>query len=87
MLSSSLESMLRSDYSVLRSRLTARLSFTEWAIHKGFKPAKHHRLIMDQIEAFLNSSSEKNPDAVRAARWSFTPKTRANSEPTSLVDS
>ncbi len=39
-------------------RRTARQSLTEWARYKGFSPAKHHRLIIDEIEAFLASDDE-----------------------------
>src|SRR5215475_3777761 len=39
-------------------RRRVRLSLTEWARHKGFEPAKHHLLIINEIEAFLSSDDE-----------------------------
>ncbi len=39
-------------------RRTIRRSFTEWAIHRGFEPAAHHRLIIKGIEDFLVSDDE-----------------------------
>jgi predicted phage terminase large subunit-like protein len=35
-----------------------RRSLTEWAKYKGFEPAEHHQLIIDEIEAFLESDDE-----------------------------
>jgi hypothetical protein len=42
----------------LIKRRRVRLSLTEWARHKGFEPAKHHLLIIDEIESFLASEDE-----------------------------
>src|SRR5262245_16893726 len=42
----------------LIKRRRVRLSLTEWARHKGFEPAKHHLLIINEIEAFLSSDDE-----------------------------
>ncbi len=39
-------------------RRLIRRSLTEYARYKGFKPAKHHRLIISEIEAFLQSDDE-----------------------------
>lgn len=39
-------------------RRSIRRSFTNWANYKGFHPANHHRLIIDEIEAFLDSDDE-----------------------------
>jgi predicted phage terminase large subunit-like protein len=39
-------------------RRRVRLSLVEWARHKGFEPAKHHRLIINEIESFLASDEE-----------------------------
>jgi hypothetical protein len=33
-------------------------SLTEWARHRGFEPARHHQLIIREIEAFLDSDDE-----------------------------
>lgn len=44
--------------SVWLRRLAIRASLTEWARFKGFEPAEHHRLILDEIEAFLDSDDE-----------------------------
>jgi hypothetical protein len=30
----------------------------EWAKHKGFEPAKHHLLIINEIESFLEGEDE-----------------------------
>lgn len=38
-------------------RRTVRRSLTEWARHIGFEPAPHHRLIIAEIEALLDSAS------------------------------
>ena len=35
-----------------------RNSFAAWARHKGYEPAKHHQLIIDEIEGFLKSDDE-----------------------------
>jgi len=35
-----------------------RRSLAEWAKHKGFEPAKHHLLIINEIESFLLSEEE-----------------------------
>jgi hypothetical protein len=37
----------------LLKRRSTRRSLTEWARYKGFEPAKHHHLIISEIEAFL----------------------------------
>jgi predicted phage terminase large subunit-like protein len=42
----------------LLRRRKIRRSLTEYARHKGFEPALHHRLIIDEIEAFLASDDE-----------------------------
>ena len=42
---------------LLRRRSTRR-SFAEWAKHRGFEPAAHHRLIINEIESFLESDDE-----------------------------
>lgn len=42
----------------LLRRRTVRRSLTSWARHKGFEPAPHHQLIIDEIEAFLASDDE-----------------------------
>src|SRR5262245_62447655 len=39
-------------------RRWVRLSLAEWARHKGFEPAKHHLLIINEIESFLASDDE-----------------------------
>jgi hypothetical protein len=39
-------------------RAPERLSLSEWARHKGFEPAKHHLLIINEIESFLASDEE-----------------------------
>ena len=39
----------------LIKRRRVRLSLAEWAHHKGFEPAKHHLLIINEIESFLAS--------------------------------
>ena len=49
---------LHSDLQALRRRLAARRSLTDWARFRGFDPAKHHRLIIREIEAFLLSDDE-----------------------------
>src|SRR3990167_10055388 len=42
----------------LLRRRAIRRSFTDWCRYKGFEPAEHHRLIIDEIEAFLESDDE-----------------------------
>jgi predicted phage terminase large subunit-like protein len=42
----------------LMKRRKVRLSLVEWARHKGFEPAKHHLLIINEIESFLASDDE-----------------------------
>lgn len=44
--------------STLQHRRTVRRSLTEWARFKGFSPALHHLLIIEEIEAFLESDDE-----------------------------
>ena len=36
----------------LLKRRSTRKSFAEWARYKGFEPAAHHRLIINEIEIF-----------------------------------
>jgi predicted phage terminase large subunit-like protein len=43
--------------SSLRQR-TALVSLTDWARYRGFEPARHHRLIINEIEAFLSGDDE-----------------------------
>ena len=42
----------------LLKRRSTRRSLAEWARHKGFEPAKHHQLIISEIEAFLAGDDE-----------------------------
>jgi predicted phage terminase large subunit-like protein len=42
----------------LIKRRRVRLSLSGWANHKGFEPAKHHLLIINEIELFLASDDE-----------------------------
>jgi hypothetical protein len=42
----------------LIKRRKVRLSLAEWARHKGFEPAEHHLLIINEIEAFLSSDTK-----------------------------
>jgi predicted phage terminase large subunit-like protein len=42
----------------LIARRALRLSLADWARHRGFEPAKHHQLIIDEIEAFLLGDDE-----------------------------
>src|SRR5262245_34537770 len=42
----------------LIKRRKVRWSLAEWARYKGFEPAKHHFLIINEIEAFLSSDDE-----------------------------
>ena len=39
-------------------RRSTRRSSAEWAEHRGFEPAAHHRLIINEIESFLESDDE-----------------------------
>jgi hypothetical protein len=41
----------------LLKRRSTRRSLTAWARLKGFEPAKHHQLIIDEIESFLQSDA------------------------------
>src|SRR5438093_3538315 len=40
------------------TRRAIRSSLIEWGRYKGFEAAPHHRLICDEIEAFLESDEE-----------------------------
>ena len=42
----------------LLKRRSTRKSLAEWARHKGFEPAKHHQLIISEIESFLAGDDE-----------------------------
>jgi hypothetical protein len=42
----------------LLKRRQIRLNLAEWARYKGFEPAKHHQLIISEIEAFLKSEDD-----------------------------
>jgi hypothetical protein len=42
----------------LLKRRSIRLKLSDWARHKGFEPARHHRLIISEIESFLESDDE-----------------------------
>ena len=42
----------------LLKRRSTRRSFAKWAKHRGFEPAAHHRLIICEIEFFLESDDE-----------------------------
>jgi hypothetical protein len=42
----------------LLKRRSIRKSLTEWARHKVFEPAKHHLLIINEIESFLADDDE-----------------------------
>src|SRR6478736_2276221 len=42
----------------LLKRRSTRKSFAEWAKHRGFEPAANHRLIINEIESFLESHDE-----------------------------
>ena len=42
----------------LLKRRSTRRSFAEWAKYRGFEPAAHHRLIISEIEPFLESDEE-----------------------------
>src|SRR5262249_44058240 len=39
-------------------RRSVRRSLTEWARFKGFEPAAHHRLIINEIQSFLQSDDD-----------------------------
>ena len=39
-------------------RRRIRLNLVDWARCKGFEPAKHHQLIIEEIELFLDSDDE-----------------------------
>jgi hypothetical protein len=42
----------------LLNRRSTRGSLAQWARYKGFDPAKHHQLIISEIESFLTSGDE-----------------------------
>ena len=42
----------------LLKRRSARKSLEEWSRHKGFEPAKHHQLIIREIESFLEGDDD-----------------------------
>src|ERR1700704_6048567 len=42
----------------LLQRRSIRRRLTDWARYRGFEPASHHRLIINEIEAFLGSDDE-----------------------------
>jgi hypothetical protein len=42
----------------LLKRRSTRKSLAEWARHKGFEPAKHHLLIINEMESFLEGEDE-----------------------------
>ena len=42
----------------LLKRRRIRLGLIDWARHKGFEPAKHHQLIINEIESFLASDDD-----------------------------
>lgn len=42
----------------LLRRRRVRRSLAEWARHRGFEPAAHHRLIIREIEAFLDGNDD-----------------------------
>ena len=42
----------------LIKRRSVRNSLTDWARHRGFEPAKHHQLIIREMEEFLDSEDE-----------------------------
>ena len=39
----------------LIKRRSVRDSLTDWALHRRFEPAKHHQLIIREMEEFLES--------------------------------
>jgi predicted phage terminase large subunit-like protein len=53
-----LASRLLSESSELARRRGIRQSLTEWARYKDFEPAEHHRLIIEEIENFLQGDDE-----------------------------
>lgn len=53
-----LESRLLDMGQELQRRLDVRSSLAAWAKHNGFEPAAHHRLIIQAVEAFLESDDE-----------------------------
>ncbi len=42
----------------LLKRRSTRKSLEEWSRHKGFEPAKHHQLIIREIESFLEGDDD-----------------------------
>lgn len=42
----------------LLKRRSTRRSLTEWTRHKGFEPAKHHTVIISEIESFITSDDD-----------------------------
>jgi predicted phage terminase large subunit-like protein len=42
----------------LLKRRSIRVNLTDWARHKGFEPAGHHQLIINEIESFLDGDDE-----------------------------
>ena len=42
----------------LLKRRSTRRNFADWAKYRGFEPAAHHRLIISEIESFLESDDE-----------------------------
>ena len=42
----------------LLKRRSTRKSLEEWSRHKGFEPAKHHQLIIGEIESFLEGDDD-----------------------------
>jgi hypothetical protein len=42
----------------LLKRRSIRLKLTDWARYKGFEPARHHQLIISEIESFLTSDDD-----------------------------
>ena len=72
----------------LLQRRRVRASLAEWARHKGFEPAKHHLLIINEIESFLASEEEvlllfappgsaKSPMSPFCFRLRISPRIRA----------
>lgn len=43
----------------LRARRNLRGSLTEWSRHCGFKPARHHRLLLDALEDIANGENDR----------------------------
>jgi hypothetical protein len=56
--------LLSEQLSEKQRRNRARRNLTECAIHRGFKPASHHRLIAALIQQFLENPLEKVPRAM-----------------------